>query len=499
MQAEIQIRSGSSSGIRNNWAVWAVIVAALVTDCVVICTQRFPPSLDYPAWIYEGRIVAEALLGHRIDGYTFNLYPVPNTLALVVLGLLELIFKPETAGKFFMVVDSGLFCIGSLYLFSATATDAGLRVAACITALFTFGYYFFEGTLNYSFGLGLLFLYSGYLIRRCESENSLESVVPAICLCIIFLTHLLPFLAAVAFTSFLLVFHHGFTAGVRHFLRTSWLSIALLFWYVVARVGSNSLERQTNPWSDWSIKSLETSFVCAFSGFFRFPPWEASQLLNRVGSLSDLVMCVAAASVLVGTVRTLLAGKEAEPTSRAMVATSLACVAFFIVSPVRFQEVFGPGGRFLIPAVWFALGQMLQSVKKGTHAMLAALLLVLCLQTLYLSSIVPIAGAGLSTIYEGLAQLPDSRACDYYEQSVSDSWPKAKLAIAARMPYVEPIVSELPYYFYLRDFTQTPPDYSTSIMRYKAGVPIMSTSSIFCSAKHYVPIRPQWRLPQKDE
>ncbi len=460
---------------------WLVGVASVSIGLLTIWRWRFWPSLDYPAWLYEGRVLGAWLTGHAPPGYTVSAHPVPNSTGIVILGLLNLILSPEISGKILLTICVILFFASLLFLLFIDSDSEARSFFVCTAAFFTFNWFFFEGNLNYSIGIALLLLYIGYELRRSNTNQDAPGEIwSALILCLIFFAHLLPYLAALIFTGLLVLLRERkFTVVVR---RIAWLmlpSAALLIWYTLARVESGNVG-VANSWSGWGLKFIETNFVTAFSGFYSFPPWNGHGLLETAGSLADILTCFAMAIVLIGAVVALLSDwRSIDPNDKALLVTAVILTGVFIAAPPNFGGLWRPGVRFLFPAGLLALGPMTRRWRwLLPYAGYVALLLVV-LQSAYATATIGTAAAGLDRAYRQIQAAPESESCLAYKQLLVESLPKDRPAIFQRIVYVMPVVGELPYYFYL-EHLQAVPDYSTGPLKYRSGKPLGLTDQVFC-------------------
>ncbi|HYL60049.1 MAG TPA: hypothetical protein VEU51_14355, partial [Candidatus Acidoferrales bacterium] len=173
----------------------AALAIALANAGWLVWANRFPPLQDYPDWLYQGWILSRMLAGHAPAGYRIAPYPVPNTIVTLTLGLLDLATSPETAGKLVVTFAIATFIAGSLFVMTAL-NKSERNPLLLVPLVFVFNYFLLGGELAYLLGLGIFFLFAGYLIRTLPSPEHASPGLIVIASCALFFTHIAAYAAA---------------------------------------------------------------------------------------------------------------------------------------------------------------------------------------------------------------------------------------------------------------------------------------------------------------
>ncbi len=142
-------------------AAAVVVLLALVT---LLWYTPYLPLQDFPEWVFQGRLVGDALAGNlpAAAGYTVAWFPPPPDIAVsALLGLLGLVMPALMAGRLVVVLIALVFVSGWWYFFTRINADNPFRWAGL---LFACGYFFYMGFLSYVLGLGILFYALGWLL-----------------------------------------------------------------------------------------------------------------------------------------------------------------------------------------------------------------------------------------------------------------------------------------------------------------------------------------------
>lgn len=136
--------------------------------CCMLFLQAFPILHDFLEWMYQGWIFAELLGDNPAVAERFQLvsHPVPNSLSQIAIGLLNFVVSPVVAGKiwlaFYLLLSSGLWFVIARQ--QSNRFHGALHLL--LTDLITFGPGFWNGYINFQFGLLFFALYLYLIIWR---------------------------------------------------------------------------------------------------------------------------------------------------------------------------------------------------------------------------------------------------------------------------------------------------------------------------------------------
>jgi hypothetical protein len=148
-------------------------IVLIVSIAALTIASPFPPLQDYPEWTYQGYIFSELLKGSAAISSRFHVlpYPVPNSTAQLVLGLLTYVLTPIQSAKALIV----LYCIAvvllALRLASHLPADRRSLYIWVIVFLIGFDGSFWSGYINFQFALILLALYVSLITQPRERSR----------------------------------------------------------------------------------------------------------------------------------------------------------------------------------------------------------------------------------------------------------------------------------------------------------------------------------------
>jgi hypothetical protein len=238
------------------------------------------------------------LTGHPVAGYALKLYPVPNSITTVGLGLLTVPFGWQLAAKLWLVLYL-VFATGiSLYAGSVFGIkDAGLWWVLPITLFL--GRLFWFGTISFNIGL-CCFLLLACLLYRQDERASLFAPLLVIC----FFIHLIVYAAAGVMILLYCMQYRRWKL-----IYGGLATLPLVLWYALGRLLSHSSENEIarSPASHLALPCLLALILLTISFFNRRRP--IHRLAGRtLVYLSGLVAGIAFASAFIP--KSILSAKE---------------------------------------------------------------------------------------------------------------------------------------------------------------------------------------------
>ncbi len=237
-----------------------LILSLLGVALVILLFSEPPLFQDYPDWVYQGALFAKMLTGHPVAGYTIKLYPVPNSITTVGLGLLTLVFGWQLAAKLWVLIYLVLAAFTSFYAASVfKVKDAGLWWVLPIT-LFV-GRLFWLGTISFNIGVCFLLLIACELYRG-QDRTLLMGALLLVC----FFVHLIVYAGAILMMLFYCLQYRRWKL-----MYMGLATVVMVFWYFAGRILTHSTESRygnARP-SHFIIPILVTLILLAVSFFTR--------------------------------------------------------------------------------------------------------------------------------------------------------------------------------------------------------------------------------------
>ena len=222
----------------------------LALGVILLVIQPFPVLHDYPEWMYQGHIVYSLLSGENPSLnmlYEWVPVPVPNTISQLVIGLLNFTVSPVMAGQIWLAVYL-LLAIVSGYLASKDHVHAG-SVFWLFTVTIAFGPGFWNGYINFQFGLLLFALFVAVGLRRSLAWVFVFSVL-------IYFSHASVFAGFVCFVVLAELFNQRRLTTLLALLP----GLVLLLWYTMTRfaegTGKNVALESVSQWIQYKFYTL---------------------------------------------------------------------------------------------------------------------------------------------------------------------------------------------------------------------------------------------------
>jgi hypothetical protein len=133
--------------------------SVLLSIVVWTVFSSFPVLQDYPEWVYQGYVLAGLFRGlpQFTDNFAIHVYPIPNSFCQLLLGITVTIVRdPIIAAKLVLL----FYCSLSFVLAANILYNSGrLALSFAFLATFAFSGTFWNGFLNFQFGLVFLGFY----------------------------------------------------------------------------------------------------------------------------------------------------------------------------------------------------------------------------------------------------------------------------------------------------------------------------------------------------
>ena len=373
---------------RLNGTFYSLAVFCLLAMALLMAIAPAPYLHDFGEWLFQGQIIALKLTDPQaVSGYSLATYPVPNSLAPVLLALLCLMFEPTLAGKIFIVLMLiGWFLTLRVFVQRYVPDHSRGAVILVLTANVVLASFFWYGFVSYQLGLLLLFLFfSSY----GERDSLVRMIVYGI---LFFLSHAMIFLVWCLLLGIMFI---SSQAEVRWRIFFALLIIAPFpLWFILGRW----LTGFVAPVADARLDGIREYLMLKFAspaqhgGFRNMIQPDGSSILEQHGWIYGVGACCTLLVVLLlaifvlrvffdkiskQTESTLDQGANhdaglnhskikrqsgyAEPAIHPMNSTAvlrnygLVLMVLYWIAPFNFFGLIDPGGRLLLPLLAVAL------------------------------------------------------------------------------------------------------------------------------------------------
>jgi hypothetical protein len=337
----------------------------------LILTAPAPWFHDFAEWLFQARMIGLKLTDpHSVAAYELASYPVPNSLAILLLAALTLFLPPLIAGKVYLLLQLTAWA-WLLASYARRFAPPGSRgsvflVSIAIVALSSFFWY---GFISYQFGLWLLFLFLYQCNRPCPPWVTAAFGIA------LFLSHAMTALvwglivvgqaidkARDCDTAFAASKDSRLVSGCLPLLP----AVGLASWYLAARLFDNDHATTLDAGMSGLFEAmLYKAGYPLMLGSFRnilqangagvFEDWPVFYLVGAgANALLALLLACWAISVLWKALRR----KKSPPDERgnpALAWAALALTTLYLIAPYGFLGLLNPAGRLLLPLIGIML------------------------------------------------------------------------------------------------------------------------------------------------
>lgn len=364
--------------------------ALLVVLLAALWSGNAPHLHDFAEWLYQSRILLLKFTHpEQVAGFQLAHYPVPNSMAVIILSGIGLALSPVLAGKTFLtlLLAAWLWVLRTFVRRIAPASaELQESLLLLLFGLVAASSFFWTGFIGYQFGLLFLTL---FLARYHEKTPPIEYAAFAI---VLFLSHAMVFLAL----SLLLASHVGCARMRRRPLPALIISAALSMWFVIGRSQSD----YHPPFAGASMANWQEIVMYKLGYPLMLGPFKnllGADLTSPLDGLPWLYWSGVAANLLVlGALALLglkiLMGKPAHTApnlprtapAKALLVAAGCLLIFYFLAPYNFFGLINPAGRILLPLL---LILMLLAQARGQIPQLQPMLRVIAPTTLLFSGV----------------------------------------------------------------------------------------------------------------
>jgi len=335
-------------------------VSVLGFVLTIIWMGHAPYLHDFGEWVFQSKILTLHWSDpEQVTGFQWATYPVPNSLAILIMAIFGLAIPAITAAKLFLtILLAGWFFVLRKFvrqLCSSTDYDALVFILFSLVALSNF---FWTGFVSYQLGLLLLTL---FLTRFGPSMRAAELATLAV---LIFLSHAMVFLVFVLLVLLDTVHSNKRLPRILALFPAGVLSL----WFVIGR----SLAEFSTPiagaaMADWSeVIIYKLGYPLMLGPFKSLLQPDLSSLLDHLpwfywsGFIAN-VLVVSGVGIFI-----LLAIWSQQKTATRMITragfsrsslriSASVLLLFYVIAPYNFFGLINPSGRVTIPLLLISL------------------------------------------------------------------------------------------------------------------------------------------------
>lgn len=358
-----------------SWRLASLYFAVvMLTYAVIILTARTPPPfVDYPDWVYQGSLFHGVLSGHPPAGYALKLYPVPNSVTTVGIGLLGTLLPWAWAGKVWICLYLALASFSTWALASSLKLREW-RLISTLPAIVFLNLDFWYGHISFEIGMCLVMLLLSMLIRE-KPKWWIAGL-----LLLIFFTHM----EACAGSLLLL----GIWCAMKGEWRRLWASLSVIgvtLWYGIARFASGNqdgrglMESQYRYGSGAFLVYKVNTFFKTF-GYVNARTMDGLSQSERILGRGLFVLLIAASLCIACLCLIRVIGdavtRSDDAGRRSMQIFVLALLVISLFLPHLLLGVADPGSRLLLMAT--SVGLFLVDWRRPMGTAIAGLSIIFC-------------------------------------------------------------------------------------------------------------------------
>jgi hypothetical protein len=335
----------------------------LVVACAAFLISDAPYLQDFAEWLYQAQILKNLIFDPAsVSGFTVFPYPVPNSLATLLLAALSVFLPPIWAGKLFLVLLlMTWFAVISRLAARYFGADLRAPVILVLFSLTALSSFFWYGFVAYQLSL-LLFT---WFLSLEEEQITLPKI--AFFSVAIFLAHAMTFLVFGALLCARMLVRREFSIAMS-LVPAGLLSAGFL---IGRRLTGFTPSLADGPWTGPREVVLDKIGTPAMMGPFRnilqadgssfFEGWAWIYWLGFFSNIAIVAALGVFAFQTLWKSRWLLRSnrRDAHASDTATAFTIFFLMLAYIVAPYNFFGLIDPGGRLMLPTVLllFVLGR----------------------------------------------------------------------------------------------------------------------------------------------
>lgn len=357
---------------------WLYFGTVMFAYGVIILTAPLPPTfVDYPMWAYEGVLFHHFLTGHPVAGYVIKHYPIPQSVTVVMVGLLNTLFAWNLAIKLWMCLYLVLASAASWMMARALRVTSALLVVTLPPVIFL-NLDMWWGHISFEVGFCLVMMFIALAVQQAR-RWTLSLLLVAIFFC-----HMEACACAFLFL--------GFWIWSTRQWRNAWIAVPTLLlsaWYAMGRVLSGNADA-SNVGAPLHPYGSRLFLIFKASSYFKIFGYVNARTMDGL-SQSEAIFCrplfvaLLAISLCLSCLclyHLIRAALVAPPIDRKYLR---GFIAFLLVFAAFVPQVFlgssDPGSRLVLMAA--AVGLFLFDWQRPSAKVIAALSVLFCVVNLW--------------------------------------------------------------------------------------------------------------------
>lgn len=175
----------------------ALFVVLVFIACGPIWSVEYYINQDGSPHLYNGYLLIELLKGNAFHSQLLQINPVPlpnSSGHWLIVGLLSL-FPPFIVTKLVVTITYAGFVAAVVWLRFCVAGRDGLKTSMLIGAAIAFNWIWLLGFYNFLIGTIAFIFTTGLIYLWREQINLMRAVVLSVCVLVVYLSHIVPFIA----------------------------------------------------------------------------------------------------------------------------------------------------------------------------------------------------------------------------------------------------------------------------------------------------------------
>ena len=335
-------------------------LAVLGLMLTIIWAGQTPYLHDFGEWFYQSRILVQQLTRPQdVYGFQWATYPVPNTLAVLIMAGLGLVFPLMASAKLFLsLLLLGWYGVLRVFVRKVCPDDGSPTLLFVLFSLVALSNFFWTGFVGYQLGLLLLAL---FLSRYTSGTSTLELAVLSV---LIFFSHAMVFLVFVMLVLMQILVGRKHSNWILALLPAGLLSVGFIIGRRLTSFSSPLADAAMAGWQEILIYKL--GYPLLLGPFKNLLQPDMSSLLDQLpwfywaGVMSNILVVTGMGLLVLltlwqGRPRISVSVPESGLPRQSLYLSAWLLLVFYLAAPHNFFGLINPAGRITIPLLFICL------------------------------------------------------------------------------------------------------------------------------------------------